>query len=144
MTNAWISRASSNLTAVAAFYEAMGCECTSPTLDDAGGAKMEVRWPSADVPVVFTARPSNWTSSDFTVADFEAYLLTTHRETTSAYDGTFGFATCGFDKWLDNHYGTSSSQFLDFFADAIRGLPSSLPTSYWTPRQWEGSNSMMK
>jgi hypothetical protein len=142
MTNAWISRAASDLTAVKTFYEAMGCSTSTSTSGDV--STLEVSWPDIDAPVVFVKRADNATSSDFSVADFEAYMLSTHAASLTAYDDTYGFATCGFDKWFDNHYGTKSNEYLDVFVDAILGLPSSLPTSYWTPRQWEGSSSMMK
>ena len=142
MSPAWISRAASDLDALTTFYEAMGCTVTSLT-PSSNVTRLEVLWPGITTPLYFVKRPDDATSSDFSVADFEQYIIDTHASAISTFDATYGFATCGFDKWFDNHYGTKSQSTLDTFVDAIQSLPTSIK-SYWMPVQWPDKHDMMK
>lgn len=92
-----VSRASSDVAAVEAFY--VGGMNATLTLkhDDATVKTRCARWTNGAVDVCFRERSPEATSADFSVAAFESMLHATHH-------ALLRDPNCGLDRWADNHY----------------------------------------
>ena len=94
-----VSRATADVDAIAAFYDAINVS-TTYAYDSPEVRKRCFQWWSADVAVCYAERSE--ITSFFTVADFEAMLNDVHADVLS------GNPNCQLDKWTDLHYAYDS------------------------------------
>lgn len=98
-----VSRATSNLAAVDAFYTAIRVARTVEYVG-ANVSRTCYLWGGAEVEVCYVERPATATSGLFTVEDFEASLNAVHEAVVAPNPN------CQRDKWTDFHYAYDNGQ----------------------------------
>jgi len=118
-----VSRAASNLTALDEFY--LGAMRISSTLV-LGEQDVQSRcyeWPGGKVDICFVQRPEDGTSSELSVASFEAMLK-------RVADVVVTKPTCNMNRWTDNHYAVDlldeKDGTFDYIIDYLENTPGAL------------------